>query len=207
MRLLALVCLCGLSCAGGAEQRPPPVAAEAILDVTFLPPTVVMPRASAGHAALDAMFERVRSSDRLRLHATAPGTRVPPACSEDPACLRHVSERSGAQKIITAKIAQLGDHQIIRVALVDVARGASQKTWQEETAAATPSQLAAVMDRIGAEMIETLVPPPPTPWYRQPWVWVSAAGLVVAGVVTAALVTRDRDAGETESPPIIISPP
>ena len=176
------------------------------MEVTFLPPTIVMPEVATGLAALDAMFERMRRSGRLRLSETDRELDISASCAEEPSCLRQLSVSSGAQKVIAVKIAQLGEHQIIRVALIDAVQGASQKTWQEELTASTPIQLIEVMERIGVEVTETLVPPLVTPWYDQTWVRISVAAVLVTGLATAALLTRDRDAPETE-PPIVISPP
>jgi hypothetical protein len=65
----------------------------------------------------------------------------------------------------------------------DVAAIASARPW--------PKPAVAAATKPGAD-----APPPKKPWFRRAWVWSLIGGLVVAGVVTGAVVgTRRADGG------------
>jgi hypothetical protein len=160
------------------------------LRLVLLPIEAVNLEASeaARHEALLA-----RALERRRDLALARAQRVTAACAADLGCLRARAREAGAARVLALRAGRLGDTVVLRLALYDAERNARVGTWQEVLAAATPATISRALER----MIASALPPPPPPaavrWYTRWWVW-TAAGIVVAGAVTAAvLATRPRE--------------
>jgi hypothetical protein len=125
-----------------------------------------------------------RRTNLTILDASAGAASSQPA--SQPADLRRVGQRLGADKLLRLRVGQLGDTTIIRLTAFDVAKGARQGSWQEVLRSPGDEAVASAVERMVASFAP--LPPPDSPWYKRWWVW-TAAGVVVAGTVTAILVT------------------
>ena len=113
-----------------------------------------------------------------------------------------MGQRLGADKLLQLRVGQLGDTTIIRLTAFNVARGARQGSWQEVLRTPDDQAVALAMERMVGSFAP--LPPPDKPWYSRWWVW-TAAGVVVAGTVTAIVLTTTLDSGP--EPDDIITPP
>lgn len=186
-----------------------------VLLLLFL--TLLLPQVSAaedgGLRVAVAPVERVNLAEaegqrywRLLLQVLREAPGVEPAAKEartpcdlrERACLRRLHRELEADSIVVLRVGRLGDTTVTRLTVFDLKQGTRQGTWQEVLRAAQRDRgIKQAMQR----MVAAFAPPPaaPRPWYTRWWVW-TAAGVVVAGAVTAAvLATRPSDDGYDRS--------
>lgn len=118
-----------------------------------------------------------------------------PSCDpREPDCLARLGRELESERLLQLRVGRLGDTTVIRLTVYDLNRRARQGSWQEVLRQQAGGQ---AEQRALERMVAGFAPPPPPPpekqpWYTRWWVW-TAAGVVVAGGVTAAvLATRDR---------------
>jgi hypothetical protein len=180
--------------------------------------TVLVPRVAAaaegGMRVAVAPVERVNLAEaegqrywRLLLQVLREAPGVEPAAKEartscdlrERACLRRLHRQLKADRLVILRVGRLGDTTVTRLTVFDLWQGTRHGTWQEVLRATQHDRgIVEAMQR----MVAAFTPPPPNaarPWYTRWWVW-TAAGVVVAGAVTAAvLATRPSDDGYDRS--------
>jgi hypothetical protein len=103
--------------------------------------------------------------------------------------------------LVALRAGRLGGTLMLRLAVFEGQDGTRSGTWQEVLQTPDRGAITAALDRMISGFAPR--PEPPRPWYSRWWVW-TAAGVVVAGTVTAVLLsTRDSGSG----PPITIPAP
>jgi len=134
-------------------------------------------------------FAQVLRSRQVQLAAAPPA--VAPGCAQEIACQQQLGHRLGVHKLVALHVGKLGDTTVLRLTVFDVTRGMRQGTWQEVLRRADARGVAAALERLA----NAFLPPPPArrPFYTRWWFW-TAAGLVVAGSITAAVLAT-RPAG------------
>lgn len=112
-------------------------------------------------------------------------------CAEQMECLSELGKQLKADKLLRLRVGRLGDTVVVRLKVFDVQRGAYQGSWQEVLRQQTDEALTSALKRMIISFAP--LPPAPRPWYSRWWIW-AAAGTVVAGGVTAALLaTQDSE--------------
>jgi hypothetical protein len=126
---------------------------------------------------------------------------VQPGCAAEIVCQRELGARLGAHKLLSLRVGRLGETTVVRLTAFDVARGATQGTWQEVLRRADEPGLISSLERMLAGVIPRRAPPPA--WYTRWWVWTAAA-VVVSGSITAAVLATRQNSQPTD---IRIVPP
>ncbi len=128
-------------------------------------------------------------------------------CASEPACLQSLSGRR-FDKLITVRLAALGETVLVRGVLVDVASGTQDETRQVVVSEASSARLEAALGELGHAFAKPYLPPPPSPARQVPayetwWFWTAiAASVAVSGaVVTGAVVATQPQ------PDVVITPP
>lgn len=167
-----------LALAAAAHAEPVRVALLAVEEINLAP---------GEGEQLRARFAELLRARGAQLVAAAG---VTPGCAQEIACQQQLGKRVGAHKLVALRVGRLGDTTVLRLTAFDVTRGMRQGTWQEMLRRADSRAVGAALERLGAAFL----PPPPAgrPFYKSWWFW-TAAGVVVAGSITAAvLATRPR---------------
>jgi hypothetical protein len=121
-------------------------------------------------------------------------------CLDDLACLRRVGERLGAGKLVTLKLAALGETLAVQLTVVDVRRAAREATMREMVSPNESTHVEATLDTLATRVAAQTGGPRPN---RRSWWWLGAGGLAV-GVATVAIVfvvTRGDKPDTTIVPP------
>jgi len=192
LRVTALILLLG--------APPAYAAAPTKLRVALLPLERV--NVTPGQARRYERLLRQTLSKRTTLSIVRVSTGAASQPASQPADLRRVGQQLGADKLLQLRVGQLGDTTIIRLTAFDVVRGARQGSWQEVLRTPDDQAVARAMERMVGSFAP--LPLPDKPWYSRWWVW-TAAGVVVAGTVTAIVLTTTLDSGP--EPDDIITPP
>jgi hypothetical protein len=128
------------------------------------------------------------------------------ACDpREPECLERLGHEPGAERLLQLRLGRLGDTTVIRLTVYDLRRRARQGSWQEVLRQAAGAQA----ERQALErMVAGFAPPPPPPpakkpWYTRWWVWTAAGAVIAGGVTAAVLATWDRGTrpDDTITPP------
>ena len=178
-----------LLCAGcGGRQRKPRTIAIVPVDVLGLPGdyAATMDDALVTEAKKD---KRNRLVDPARLGAALPAAAgEASACLEAEPCLIDLGERTGADLVLSLRLAGLGDTHVIRARLIDVDLGMVVKDLQETGS----GDRAEVADHTRS-LWRRAFPPPSSP--RRWWIWAGIAATAVAGATLTVILTGEDTSG------------
>ncbi len=169
------------------------------------PTVAVLPERWATVRPATAISAAPRVGDVLRSHAVrsidearAAGViaREPEACQDDLECLQRVGTELGARKLVTLRLAELGDTVAVHVTLVDAARGAREATMREIVSPHEPGRFAATLDVLGERLARQTAPGSSS---GRTWLWIGAGGVVVAAVATAIALSRSPEATQPDT--------
>ena len=179
---------------------PTAAAADEVKRVAVLPVEAVNLKPAHRTGLAKLFVQRLRRLSTLEIAGKTP-VEVPESCTEQPTCLARIARRHGADLLVGLRAGGLGGTFVLRLAVFDGRSGTRVGSWQEVLHSLDREALVAALDRMTAGFAPR--PDPAPPWYARWWVW-TAAGVVIAGTVTAVLLTtRDSD----ERPPVVITSP
>jgi hypothetical protein len=173
------------------------------------PRIAVLPEAWATARPASAAPAAPRIARALREHQLTPIaddaarealSREGDVCLDDLACLRRVGQRLGAGKLVTLKLAELGETVAVQLTLVDVLRGAREATLREVITPNEAARLTATLDVLGARVARQTAPQPagsPT------WIWLGAGGVMAGAIIALVAINSSSDS----APDTTIVPP
>jgi hypothetical protein len=133
------------------------------------------------------------------------------SCQEDSECLRRVGRELGADLVVTTRLAALGGTTLVRLSVLEIARGAAARARQEVVPDATQVAVEEAIRRMARELAEAFGPEvlrKAKAWYEQWWVWTLAGGVIVAGAVAGiGIAAGGSEHPSSEKPDVVITPP
>lgn len=130
-----------------------------------------------------------------------------PGCAADPPCLQSLAARR-FDKVVTVRLAALGETVLVRGAVSDVASGTQDETRQVVVNGASADSIDAALRELGRAFAKPYLPPPPapppeTPAYETWWFWTAlGASVAVSGAVVTGVVVATQP-----QPDVVITPP
>ena len=177
-------------------------AAAPVRDVSRI---AVLPVEWATEDPLPALDERAPLAAGLREASELEVVEPRAACAEgDSDCVRRVGAEAGADRVLVASMASLGQTALARVTLLDSALGTGEQTRQEVISEVTAARVRAALEALGRDIGAPFAPQRPTPWYEEAWVWTVVGAVVV---LTAASVAIGVAVSEQGAPDVVVVPP
>ena len=179
------------ACGGGARRSTVPLG--------------VLPEVWATTAPVDAppAARRVARSLERSGVTTRAIEGAAPGCLEDLGCLRREGQRLGVRKVLTLKLAELGQTIAVQLSLIDVGRGARETTLRELVREASRPRLEQALDAMAARVARQAGAPETD---SSALYWAGAGGLALA--VAAVIVVIALPSGDGgEAPDHTIVPP
>jgi hypothetical protein len=125
-----------------------------------------------------------------------------------------VGRRVGADKVVSVKLAELGDTVVVRLTLLDVRAGTQEQASQRVVQGARAPAVDAAIRGLARDAARPFAPPERSEprespeWYEQWYTWAGAAAAVAVGAGAVILGTAGGDEGETgRSPDVTVRPP
>lgn len=207
--------LAGSACARAPAESPAGPPAGPPLGIAVLPARWANAEGAFDVDAFAAVARGLRASPRVRaIDARAASVGEPETCAEEVACASRAGARVGARKAIAVRLAGLGDTVLIRVAVVDVARGTQELTRQEVVRGADAARVTAALARVATEIARPWTPAPPpaegdgaTPWVLAALGAAATAGAAIAIGLAASSEGEERGPDVEERPDVVITPP
>ena len=177
------------------------------IDVAVLPSSAVNIDAGENGRLIALLTKRLRAHATLRLNRTVKevaelAKSLNAKCHEENTCLHELGRKLEVTRLLLFRSGRLGETLILRLALFNVETSTRQGNWQEVLNSPSPPQVERSLDKLIAAFAPRPLPPP-RPWYRHWWVWTAVTGVVVAGSVTAILLSTQTG----PSPGVVITPP